>query len=289
MKWEDREESQNVEDRRRMTPKAGMALGGGGLIILLIALVFGLDPRKVMNLLGGAGGGDQQVQVDNSKQFSPEEERQAQFSSVIFRDTEVIWDELFAKMGKTYRKPTLVLFSGAVASACGRADSSVGPFYCPGDDRVYIDTSFYQDMSKKLNAPGDFARAYVIAHEVGHHVQNQLGFTQRVDEARRRGPEVEANRMSVRLELQADFLAGIWAHYGQKKFNFLENGDVETALNAAFQIGDDRLQKQARGTVVPDSFTHGTSKQRMRWFMEGLKTGDMSKARLLFDLPYSEL
>ena len=182
-------------------------------------------------------------------------------------------------MDRRYEEPVLVLFTGQVKTACGGAESASGPFYCPGDGRVYIDLSFYKDMQRKLNAPGDFARAYVIAHEVGHHVQRLLGYSKQVDQARRSGSKVEANRMSVRLELQADYLAGVWAYYGQKKFHFLDPGDVESALNAAFQIGDDRLQKQARGYVVPDSFTHGTSAQRMRWFKKGFETGDVGKAQ----------
>jgi predicted metalloprotease len=289
MRWEDRQESENVEDRRRMSPKAGMALGGGGILILIIALIFGLDPRKVANLVGQGGGEAQQGQVDPNIKFTPEQEKQASFSKVVFGDTERIWDELFARMGKKYRKPTLVLFTGRVTSACGSADAAVGPFYCPGDMKVYIDCSFYEEMEKKLKAGGEFARAYVIAHEVGHHVQNLLGYTDRVEDARRRGSKEDANRASVRLELQADFLAGVWAHYAQKKFNFMENGDIESAMNAANQIGDDMLQKNATGTVRPESFTHGTSKQRMKWFFEGLKSGDMSKANLLFELDYNQL
>jgi predicted metalloprotease len=192
-------------------------------------------------------------------------------------------------MGKEYTKPVLVLYTGQVESACGQAEAAVGPFYCPGDSKVYIDLSFYRDMQRKLNAPGEFAKAYVIAHEVGHHVQRLLGYSQRVDQARRAMGKAEYNKMSVRLELQADFLAGVWAHHAQEQFNFLETGDIESAVHAAFEIGDDRLQKQGRGYVVPDSFTHGTSKQRMRWFQEGFKTGDVDRARLLFDLNYNEL
>lgn len=289
MRWEDRQESSNVEDRRRMSPQAGMALGGGGILIVIIAMIFGLDPRKVANLVGNAGGGAQQGQVEGTRELSPEEEKQGKFSSVIFRDTEVIWTEIFAKHGKTYRVPKLVLFAGSVTTACGSANSAVGPFYCPGDQKVYIDCSFYVEMEKKLKAGGEFARAYVIAHEVGHHVQNLLGYSQRAEDARRRGSEREANEASVRLELQADFLAGVWANQAQKKFNFMETGDVESAMNAANQIGDDTLQKNATGTVRPDKFTHGTSKQRMKWFMEGLKTGDLSKAAILFELPYNQL
>ncbi len=282
MEWQGREESQNVEDRRGLGGK-GIAIGGGGaLVLVILGLIFGVDPQK---LLENAG----QQQPGAARPADPQEERLASFSKVIFHDTEVVWDEQFRQMGRRYEKPVLVLFSGQVDSACGSADSAVGPFYCPGDSRVYIDLSFYRDMEKKLDAPGEFARAYVIAHEVGHHVQKLLGYSRQVDEARRSGDKVKANHMSVRLELQADFLAGVWAYHAQKKFNFLGPGDVESALNAAFQIGDDRLQTKARGRVVPDSFTHGTSKQRMRWFQDGFKTGDVNRARLLFELPYDQL
>ncbi|MBL8799701.1 MAG: neutral zinc metallopeptidase [Planctomycetia bacterium] len=283
MRWEGRAESGNVEDRRSLG-KAGLAVGGlGSVVLVILGLLFGVDPQMLVQLDPGQPQGQVNRPVD------PAEERLASFSKVIFRDTEVVWDEQFQKLGRRYEKPVLVLFSGQVDSACGSADSAVGPFYCPGDARVYIDLSFYRDMQRKLNAPGEFARAYVIAHEVGHHVQRLLGYSKLVDNARRSGSRLEANRMSVRLELQADFLAGVWAHHGQRKFQFLEQGDIESALNAAFEIGDDRLQKKGRGYVVPDSFTHGTSKQRMRWFMEGYRTGDVNQARKLFDLPYDQL
>jgi predicted metalloprotease len=288
MKWEGREESENVEDRRALGGRTvGMAVGGGGILIVILGLIFGFDPQK----LGVNIGGQNPAQQDQGAPAAPDpaEERMAKFVKVIFHDTEVVWDDLFSRMGKEYRKPTLVLFSGQVNSACGTADSAVGPFYCPGDSRVYIDLSFYSDMERKLNAPGEFARAYVIAHEVGHHVQRLLGYSQRVDEVRRSGNKAETNRMSVRLELQADYFAGVWAHHAQERYNFLEKGDMESALNAAFQIGDDRLQKRARGYVVPDSFTHGTSAQRQRWFERGTKTGDVRRASALFDLDYSEL
>lgn len=290
MEWQNREESQNVEDRRRISPQAGLAMGGGGILIVIIALIFGLDPRQVQNIVGNLGGGAaQEGKVDESIKFTPQQEEQAKFSKVIFGDTERIWGEVFAKSGKTYRKPTLVLFTGRVNSACGSADAAVGPFYCPGDQKVYIDCAFYEEMEKKLKAGGDFARAYVIAHEVGHHVQNLLGYTERVDDARRRGNERIANQMSVRLELQADYLAGVWAHYAQVKYNFLQKGDVEEAMNAANQIGDDTLQRNATGTVRPEKFTHGTSKQRVKWFYEGLKSGDLSRLGEMFDLPYERL
>jgi predicted metalloprotease len=280
MRWEGREQSTNVEDRRGRS--VGLAVGGGGgILMLFLAMLLGVDPGAIFHEGPGPGGAPRPP--------DPAEERVAAFTKTIFRDTEIVWDDLFRKMGKRYDKPVLVLFSGRVESACGLADSAVGPFYCPGDARVFIDLSFYRDMERQLNAPGDFARAYVIAHEVGHHVQRLLGYSRRVEEARRSGNKKEFNRMSVRLELQADFLAGVWAHHGQQRFNFLEHGDVEAAMNAANAIGDDRLQKRSRGYVVPDSFTHGTSKQRMRWFMEGLQSGDVQRARALFELPYEGL
>jgi predicted metalloprotease len=285
MKWEDREESENVEDRRGLGKTVGIAGGAGGLLVLILALVFGVNPQRLAGLLGQGGPG----QPGQQRAADPEEEKQAHFTKVIFHDTEVVWDDLFQKMGKRYRKPHLVLYTGQVDSACGSASAAVGPFYCPGDEKVYIDLSFYRDMQRKLNAPGDFAHAYVVAHEVGHHVQKLLGYSKQVDEARQTQSKTRANRMSVRLELQADYFAGVWAHHGQEKFKFLEPGDVESALNAAFQIGDDRLQKKARGYVVPDAFTHGKSEQRQRWFNAGFKTGDVGKAAALFELPYDDL
>lgn len=287
MEWEGREESSNVDDRRgKGRRNAGIAAGGGGLLILIVGMLFGFDPQQLMKFLGQGGQQGGQVQFQPA---DPQEERQAKFSKVIFHDTEVVWDDLFRRMGKQYEKPTLVLFTGQVESACGLADTAVGPFYCPGDHSVFIDLSFYRDMERKLNAPGEFARAYVIAHEVGHHVQRLLGYSARVDEARRTQSKAAVNRMSVRLELQADYLAGVWAYHGQKRYNFLEPGDVESALHAAFEIGDDRLQKEGRGYVVPDSFTHGTSEQRQRWFLQGLKTGDVDGAAKLFELRYEDL
>ena len=292
MEWEGREESENVEDRRTFG-KGALAIGGGvgGILIVILALVFGVDPRRLVDVPGqeAPNGGAVEPNNQQARPVDPEEERMASFSKVVFHDTEVIWDELFRKMGKQYQKPVLVLYSGQVDSACGMAESAVGPFYCPGDSRVYIDLSFYRDMQRKLNAPGEFARAYVIAHEVGHHVQRLLGYSQREDKARQRPNKAESNKMSVRYELQADFFAGVWAHHAQERFKFLEKGDMESALNAAFAIGDDRLQKKAQGHVVPDSFTHGTSKQRMRWFTKGFEKGDVSEARLLFDLRDDEL
>jgi len=285
MKWEGREESENVEDRRGTGRKAGMALGGGGIIVMLLAYALGVNPEKVGQFLGGGKDPAQPKNLD------PAEEKLASFTKVVFRDTEVVWEKLFTGMNKNYQKPTLVIFSDSVDSACGSADSAVGPFYCPGDSKVYIDLSFYKDMQTKLNAPGEFARAYVIAHEVGHHVQRLLGFSAQVDEARRKHGKDHpiTNQMSVRLELQADFLAGVWAHHAQKQFNFLEAGDVDSALHAAFEIGDDRLQKKATGRVVPDSFTHGTSDQRMKWFKAGFQSGKVEQASELFDKLYRDL
>lgn len=286
MKWEGLEESENVDDRRRLGRKAGLAVGGGSVLIIILGLLFGVEPQKLAQLL-------QQNQLNqpngDQRPADPEEERMAAFTKAIFGSTEVVWDELFRGMGKQYRRPTLVLYYDRVDSACGTADAAVGPFYCPGDSQVYIDLTFYNDMQNKLKAPGEFARAYVIAHEVGHHVQRLLGYSARVDEVRRRGNKMESNKASVRLELQADYLAGVWANHGQKRFHFLEEGDIDSALHAAFEIGDDRLQKNARGYVVPDSFTHGTSKQRQRWFRQGFRTGAVAGAATLFELPYDDL
>jgi predicted metalloprotease len=278
MDIEGREESGNVDDRRGMGG-TGVAVGGvGGFILLLVALYFGVDPRQLANLVGNPN----QQQPGQQRPADPAEEKLAHFTKVVFRDTEIVWEDLFKKMGREYAKPTLVLFEGQVNSACGQADAAVGPFYCGGDHNVYIDLSFYRDMERKLNAPGEFARAYVVAHEVGHHVQRLLGYS-------KKGIQGETeNQHSVRLELQADYFAGVWAHYAQK-YESLNENDIKTALHAAFEIGDDRLQRKARGTVVPDSFTHGTSKQRMRWFMAGFKTGSVKGADQLFTLPYDEL
>jgi len=284
MEWEGREQSSNVDDRRGRGISTGAVVGGGGgLILVLLALVLGVDPRQFMGKMGGNDPEGEQRAKD------PAEERMADFAKVIFHDTEEVWDEQFRVMGKVYKKPTLVLFSDQVESACGMQSAAVGPFYCPNDSKVYIDLSFFHTLEKQLGSPGEFARAYVLAHEVGHHVQRLLGYSARVDDARQTMSKTENNKMSVRLELQADYLAGVWAHYGNKKYKFLKQGDLESATNAAFHIGDDVLQKQARGRVSPDGFTHGTAKQRQRWFLEGFNTGDVKKARELFDLPYEKL
>ena len=268
MRWQGRRQSMNVEDRRGM-PVGRIALGGGaGLIVLLIAVLFGADPRALLQQL-------QEPSTTTEPQVDPAQDELAAFSSTILAETEDVWNEEFRQMGRTYVEPHLVLFSDRVESACGLAGAAVGPFYCPTDSKLYLDLSFFQVMRDRLGAPGDFAQAYVIAHEVGHHVQNLLGISKKVSALQARVSEAEANQLSVRLELQADFFAGVWAHHTQKMRAILEQGDIEEALNAAAAIGDDRLQQESRGVVVPDAFTHGTSEQRVRWFRKGLETGDI--------------
>ena len=275
MRWGDGRRSDNVEDRRGIRVSRGMVGGGvGTLVLVLLSLYLGIDPTFLLNqappVTGPPAGTGREARP-------PEENRMADFVSVVLADTEDAWQELFRRGGKAYRKPTLVLFTDAVESACGYADSAVGPFYCPKDEKVYIDLGFYRELKDRFHAPGDFAQAYVIAHEVGHHVQNLLGISEKVQNARARASEAEGNRLSVRLELQADCLAGVWAHHANRARNILETGDVEEALGAASAIGDDRLQKQTRGFVVPDTFTHGTSEQRVRWFQAGIESGDMNR------------
>ena len=288
MRWSGRRESGNVEDRRAM-PVKGVAAGGGvlAIIIVIVALFMGKDPTPLLQQLpqeSGSGGPGASVQVD------PAQEPLRQFVSVVLADTEDVWGELFpAHFQQQYRQPKLVLFSGRVESACGMASAAVGPFYCPGDHNAYLDLEFFGEMKEKFGAPGDFAMAYVVAHEIGHHVQNLLGLSDKVHAARGRVSEEEYNRLSVRLELQADYLAGVWAHHAQRTKNILESGDVEEALNAANAIGDDTLQKRAQGHVVPDSFTHGSSAQRVRWFRRGFESGDVSGMKALFELPYERL
>jgi predicted metalloprotease len=255
-------------------------VAGGGLgtiVLILVALYFGLDPSVIMDQSQVPSPGSGMPSSSAPYQASPAEERLADFVSVVLADTEDTWHALFRDMGKTYEEPTLVLFSGAVESACGQASAAVGPFYCPADRKLYIDLSFYRDLQNRFGAPGDFAQAYVIAHEVGHHVQNLLGIAEKVHSLRSRAGEVEANRLSVRMELQADCFAGLWAHHADKARRILEEGDVEEALNAASSIGDDRLQRQARGYVTPDSFTHGSSSQRVQWFKRGMEAGSMGR------------
>jgi predicted metalloprotease len=270
MRWQGRRQSTNVEDRRGIS-RGGMAIGGGLGTIALVVLtfLFGGDPSALLQQ-----SPDETAQPSQSSRQTAADDELKQFVSVVLADTEDVWTEVFRSAGRQYRQPRLVLFTGQVSSACGRADASVGPFYCPGDEKVYIDLSFFRELRTRFRAPGDFAQAYVIAHEVGHHVQRLLGATARVDAMRGRVSEAEYNQLSVRLELQADFYAGIWARYAQQK-GFIEPGDIEEALGAASAVGDDRLQREAQGYVVLDSFTHGTSEQRVRWFRRGFETGDM--------------
>jgi len=272
MRWRESRQSENVEDRRGMS-RGGMAIGGGlgGIVILVIALLLGADPRQLLEQLPSD---PQAPATQSSRPTNPEEDELGKFVGAVLGDTEDVWNDSFRQMGRQYREPSLVLFTDQVQSACGVAGAAVGPFYCPGDQKLYIDLSFYRELKTRFRAPGDFAQAYVIAHEVGHHVQNLLGTMDQVNSARQRMSEAEANQLSVRLELQADFLAGVWAHHAQKR-GLLEQGDVEEALTAASAIGDDRLQHESQGYVVPDSFTHGSSEQRIRWFRKGLETGDI--------------
>jgi predicted metalloprotease len=276
MRWKDGRESENVEDRRGVP--TGVAVGGGiiTLIIVLVATFLGADPRQVMQLIQNNQQAAPQ-QAGPPVPGDPAEEERKKFVGVVLGYTEDVWDDVFQKINKEYVKPKLELFRGATRSACGNASSAVGPFYCPADQKVYLDLGFFQELEEKFNAPGDFAQAYVVAHEVGHHVQNLLGISDKIHAAQSRTDKAGANELSVRLELQADFLAGVWAHHAQKTKQILEVGDVETALRAATAIGDDRLQMEAQGYVVPDSFTHGKSEQRVRWFTKGLKTGDINQ------------
>jgi uncharacterized protein len=270
MLWQGRKGSDNVEDRRGISG-GHVAVGGG--ILGVIALV--------LNLLLGGDASNTQLPLPNQGQPMSTEQKaaqdqEAQFVTVVLKDLEDTWQQILSKAGKDYPKPTLVLFSGATQSGCGNASASSGPFYCPADQKLYIDLSFYDDLKERFGAPGDFAMAYVVAHEVGHHIQYLLGISDKVQRLRSRLSEEEYNQYSVRLELQADFFAGVWAHYEKGK-GYLEANDIEEALNAANAIGDDRLQKEAQGYVVPESFTHGTSAQRMYWFKKGYDTGDINQ------------
>lgn len=289
MRWKGRERSENVQDRRGGGGAKVAAAGGGGilmLIVMLVAMYFNVDPQqaaRVANRLqqlqgpaaeAGAGAG-----VNDEAQ---------EFISVVLRDTEVVWQKLFSQQvrGGGYQAPQLVIFSGSTTSRCGTANAATGPFYCPADKTIYIDPSFFTQLHRELGAPGDFAQAYVIAHEVAHHVQQMLGYMRAVDQARGTRDE---NRASVRLELQADFLAGVWAHHAHREFEVLEDGDLEEAINAANSIGDDRLQKMSQGFTIPERYTHGTSAQRVKWFKAGFRSGDLSEAQALFDLAYERL
>jgi uncharacterized protein len=287
MKWEGNRQSENVEDARGSdggSGGGGIRLGGGrgvGLGTIAIALVagwvFGINPLTILGMLSGDGGAPVSQVAPPSAGKPAADDKMAQFVSTVLADTEDVWRAQFKQMGGTYREPKLVLFRGAYPTACGQGQAAMGPFYCPGDQKVYIDLSFYEIMRTRLGAPGDFAQAYVIAHEVGHHVQNLMGITEKIDAQRGRGSEAQQNALSVRLELQADCFAGVWAYHAQNTRQILEQGDVEEALNAATQIGDDNLQRKSQGRVVPESFTHGSSAQRVTWFQKGLQTGSVNQ------------
>lgn len=283
MRWAGRRESSNVEDRRGMPVRAIGGGVGGTLLLIVLALIFNVDPRVVINQ---APPGVEIAHQDQN--FTEAEQELKGFVSVVLADTEDVWHEQFRRLGRQYREPKLVLYSGQVESACGFASAAVGPFYCPEDEQLYIDLQFFDELQRRFKAPGDFAMAYVVAHEVGHHVQRLLGYTERVHKLQGRISEQEYNRLSVRLELQADFLAGVWAHHAQQTKQILESGDLEEALGAASAVGDDRLQRQSRGAVVPDAFTHGTSAQRSRWFRRGFESGDILQGNT-FDIPYERL
>lgn len=291
MRWEGGRQSENLEDRRRTSPGVAVAGGGGVLLVVILGMIMGVDPQKLLQVVNqpgavrapGPGQGEE-------RPLSPEEEQSKKFAATILGYTEEVWGEQFSKAGESYQKPHMVLFSQQVDTGCGTAPSAVGPFYCPRDRTVYLDPTFFDELSQKLGgSDAEFSQAYVIAHEIGHHVQNLLGYSEKVEQERRSGSKADANRASVRLELQADYLAGVWAHYGQQKFNFIEQGDIDSALKTALAIGDDRLQRNSRGFTSPESYTHGTSDQRAKWFKIGLKTGDLNKLKDLFELPYEDL
>jgi uncharacterized protein len=273
MRWENGRRSDNVEDRRGLrVGRQGLIGGGIGAIVLaLVAMYFGVDPAVVLNQVGAMAPTQQEQPAAT---LSPEQERLKEFVSVVLADTEDVWGALFKGSGQSYAHPKLVLFSGTVQSACGFAEAAMGPFYCPDDQQLYLDMSFFNDLAQRHDAPGDFAQAYVVAHEVGHHVQTLLGISKQVHAAQQHARGAAGNALQVRLELQADCFAGVWAHHADKQRHILEPGDTEEALAAAAGVGDDRLQQQARGVVVPESFTHGTSEQRMRWFSRGMRSGD---------------
>ena len=283
MKWEGNRESDNVEDRRDdggggggFGGFGGRSIGIGSIVIALLGgWAFGINPLTILNMLSGGAPPAQVQQQQRPAHRPPADDQMAKFVSTVLADTEDVWTAVFTKSGATYAKPRLVLFRGATQTACGQGQAAMGPFYCPGDQKVYIDLGFYETLKTRLGAPGEFAQAYVIAHEVGHHVQNQLGISGKVDQMRSRVSKVEYNALSVKLELQADCFAGVWAHHANDARQIIENGDIESAMNAAAKIGDDALQRASGGAVVPDSFTHGTSAQRQRWFGTGYKIGSV--------------
>ncbi|MFK7736421.1 MAG: neutral zinc metallopeptidase [Pirellulaceae bacterium] len=295
MRLDKTEESRNFEDRRRMSGGAAVA-GGGGILAIILAVVFtflnGGNVQQAVDV-GMRQAQNQAVQANSAKADappSPAEEAQKSFALKVLKLTEDVWTtQLPAGLQRPYQKPVLVFFTGAVQSACGSASSAVGPFYCPGDSKMYIDLTFFNEMQTKFNAPGDFACAYVIAHEVGHHIQNLLGLSMEVQRLQAKSSKTESNQLSVRLELQADFLAGVWAHHAQREFAVLQTGDIEEALRAAQAIGDDTLQRQATGRVVPDAFTHGTAEQRIYWFKKGLTSGRVEDLQATFEVAYDQL
>jgi len=271
MRWRGERQSTNIEDRRGFsTGRVAVGGGLGTLLLMILALVFGVDPRQFLQ----PGPDNTSSQVQSSRPQNAEEEELKEFVGVVLAKSEDVWTDVFRQNGRQYREPTLVLFTDQVRSACGLAGTAVGPFYCPGDEKVYIDLAFYEQLRREFQAPGDFAQAYVVAHEVGHHVQKLLGISDRVEGLQRQVTEAEANQLSVRLELQADFFAGVFARYVQNQ-GMLDADDIDEALRAASSVGDDQIQRRTTGYVVPDSFTHGTAEQRLRWFKKGYETGDM--------------
>ena len=278
MRWEGQRQSDNIEDRRGMGPvRPGVGIGLGGIVLVLaVSFLTGTNPLQILNMIGGIQDGAVPSDVEAPGPTQPLQDQLGKFASVVLADTEDTWRSLFSQKGRSYDEPRLVLFTGAVQSACGTASSAVGPFYCPGDHKVYLDLSFFQELSQRLGAPGDFAQAYVIAHEIGHHVQNLLGVAQQVAHRQRQTSTAEANVLSVKMELQADCLAGVWGHHARRERRLIEPGDFEEGLRAAAAIGDDRLQHMSQGHVQPESWTHGSSKQRTTWLRRGLESGDPS-------------
>ena len=289
MRWEGREQSTNVEDRRGVAMAAGGIAAGGGvgsIVLLLIMLFLGANPQQLMEQVGQ----QQELAAESRAKISPENDIDAplvEFVSVVMKDTEDVWGTLFREqLGARYQEPKLVLFKGQVRSACGEASAAVGPFYCPSDSNVYLDFDFFRELKQRFKAPGDFAMAYVIAHEIGHHVQNQLGLSSKIQALQNRAEEVERNQLSVRLELQADYLAGVWANHAQETKHILDSGDIGEAMNAASQIGDDKL---TQGRVRKEKFTHGTSQQRVKWYSAGLASGDLKGMMKPFEVDFDAL
>ena len=291
MKWKDNEQSTNLEDRRGSGRSKAAIGGGGALLILVIGLLLGVDPKQLTQQISQSQQGAGEAGAGSGAEPTARELEQRAFTATVLRFTETVWEEQFRKAGQQYTPPRMVLFSEAVSTGgCGDAPSAAGPFYCPADRTVYLDPTFFDELAQNLGgSKAEFSQAYVIAHEIGHHVQNLLGYSDLVDKKRRTLPPAEFNEWSVRLELQADYLAGVWAYQGQRKFRFVEAGDVEEAIASANAIGDDRLQKRSTGFTSPEKYTHGTSQQRTRWFTRGLKTGDFAAMKELFSTPYEQL